>query len=100
MGNSIATVFFQKACIEKNLTGSIKIIVKKVHTRLVSIGMFICLILMIIGPELFSFFLGAQWSDDRGLCPDTCSLGFRFIYFNTVIFHFCGSGKAGGQSVV
>jgi len=62
MGNSIATVFFQKACVEKNLTGSIKTIVKKVHTRLVSIGMFICLIIMIIGPELFSFFLGAQWS--------------------------------------
>jgi O-antigen/teichoic acid export membrane protein len=62
MGNSLTSVFYQKACSEKNLTGSIANVVKTVHTRLISIGMFICLILMIIGPELFTFALGAQWT--------------------------------------
>jgi lipopolysaccharide exporter len=61
-GNSLSTVFYQKACEEKNRTGRITHIVKSVHTRLISIGMFICLVLMITGPELFSFVLGTQWS--------------------------------------
>ncbi len=61
MANSLTSVFYQKACAEKNRSGSIVYIVKSVHTRLVSIGMFICLILMIIGPELFVFVLGEQW---------------------------------------
>lgn len=61
MGNSLSSVFYQKASAEKNRTGSIVHVVKSVHTRLISIGIFICLILMIIGPELFSFVLGAQW---------------------------------------
>ena len=62
MGNSIETVFFQKASVEKNLTGGVKNIVRTIHSRLVSIGMFTCLLLMIIGPELFSVVLGSQWS--------------------------------------
>lgn len=62
LGNSLGSVFFQKACVEKNLTGSVKNIVKTVHTRLISIGMFGCLILMIMGPELFTFILGARWA--------------------------------------
>ena len=61
IGNSLTSVFYQKACTEKNLTGSITNVVKSVHTRLISIGMFICLIIMITGPELFAFVLGATW---------------------------------------
>jgi O-antigen/teichoic acid export membrane protein len=61
VGNSFVNVFYQKICAEKNVTGNIKNIVKSVHTRLISIGMFGCLIVMIIGPELFTFVLGNQW---------------------------------------
>jgi O-antigen/teichoic acid export membrane protein len=61
VGNSLSTVFYQKSCAERNRTGSINHVVKSVHTRLISIGIFICLVLMIIGPELFAFILGAQW---------------------------------------
>jgi len=61
VGNSISSVFYRKACEEKNLTGSIHNVVKAVHTRLISIGIFSCLIIMIIGPELFKFALGPQW---------------------------------------
>lgn len=61
MGNALASVFYQKACVERNLTGSISHVVKTVHTRLISIGTFTCLILMIIGPELFTFALGDKW---------------------------------------
>jgi lipopolysaccharide exporter len=61
IGNSIATVFFQKASYEKNLTGSFKNTVKIVHSRLISIGLFGCLMIMIIGPELFAFIFGNKW---------------------------------------
>jgi lipopolysaccharide exporter len=61
IGNSIYSVFYQKACAEKNLTGSISNVAKMVHSRLISIGIFISLIIMIIGPELFVFALGAKW---------------------------------------
>jgi O-antigen/teichoic acid export membrane protein len=61
VGNSITSVFYQKACVEKNLTGSVKNIVKTVNSRLISIGMFGCLLVVIIGPELFSFVLGSTW---------------------------------------
>ncbi len=61
ISNSIGSVFFQKACVEKNLTGSVKNIVKIVHTRLISLGMFASLVIMVIGPEFFTVFLGAKW---------------------------------------
>lgn len=61
VGNSLSSVFYQKIGVEKNLTGSVKNIVKTVHTRLISLGMFGCLIVMMIGPELFTFVLGNQW---------------------------------------
>ena len=61
VSNSVSSVFYQKACEEKNRTGSVTDIVKTVHTRLISIGTLICLIIVILGPELFSFTLGDKW---------------------------------------
>lgn len=62
IGHAIGQVFFQKASEEKNRTGSVKTVVREVHHRLVSFGIFPMLVLMIIGEELFGFVLGAQWS--------------------------------------
>jgi len=61
IGSATGQVFFQKASEEKNRTGSVKTVVQEVHQRLVSIGIFPILILMIIGEELFALVLGAQW---------------------------------------
>jgi len=61
IGSAIGQVFFQKASEEKNRTGSVKTIVREIHQRLISIGLFPILILMIIGEELFALVLGAQW---------------------------------------
>src|SRR4030042_6696818 len=99
MGGSIATVFFQKTCIEKNLTGSIKNIVKKVHTRLISIGMFICLILMIMGPELFSFFLGAQWSI-AGVYVRVLAPWFFISFISTPLFSIFAVLEKQGASLL
>ena len=74
MGSAIYQVFYQKACVEKNRTGNIRHIVKTIHTRLISLGTFPCVLLMILGPELFSVALGPQWETARCLCTDYCSL--------------------------
>jgi lipopolysaccharide exporter len=62
IGSATGQVFFQKASEERNRTGSVKTVVREVHQRLVSIGIFPILILMIIGEELFALVLGAQWA--------------------------------------
>ena len=66
IGSATGQVFFQKASEEKNRTGSVKTVVREVHQRLVSIGIFPILILMIIGEELFALVLGAQWGTAGG----------------------------------
>lgn len=62
LGSALYQVFYQKACAEKNITGSIKNIVGIIHARLISAGIFVCLIFMIFGQELFTFALGTQWA--------------------------------------
>jgi O-antigen/teichoic acid export membrane protein len=84
MANSLVSVFYQKACEEKNRSGSIVHIVKPVHTRLISIGMFTCLLLMIIGPELFTFVLGAQWAT-AGLYAQILAPWFFVVFISTPI---------------
>jgi lipopolysaccharide exporter len=62
IGSATSQVFFQKACDEKNETGSVTNIVREIQPRLISIGMFPMFVLMIMGADLFSFVLGSQWS--------------------------------------
>ncbi len=61
IGGAIGQVFFQKASEEMNKTGSIKELVRDVYARLISIGIFPMVILIIIGEELFGFVFGANW---------------------------------------
>ncbi|MDA0524651.1 oligosaccharide flippase family protein [Methanococcoides alaskense] len=61
IGDATSQVFFQKASEVNNITGNFKNILTDVHRRLISIGIFPMIIFMIIGEELFSFFLGSNW---------------------------------------
>lgn len=61
VGTAVSQVFFQKASEERKRTGNIGPIVEEVHRRLVTISIFPMLLLLIIGEEMFVFFLGAQW---------------------------------------
>jgi lipopolysaccharide exporter len=85
IGNSLSTVFFQKASLEKNRTGSVRNIVQMVHARLISVGMFICLIVMILGPELFSIILGAQWRIS-GVYAQILAPWFFVLFISTPLF--------------
>ena len=61
IGNAIGQVFFQKASEEKNKTGNIKNIVTELHQDLFKLGIFPTLLLIILGPLLFSLIFGEAW---------------------------------------
>ncbi len=61
VGTAIAQVFFQKASEEKNHTGSVKAVVREIHTRLISIGIFPFIVFVILAEDLFTFVFGADW---------------------------------------
>jgi lipopolysaccharide exporter len=63
IGAAVGQVFFQKASEHMNRTGSVREIVSEVHGRLISIGVFPFLVLMVTGQEIFSFVLGVEWSE-------------------------------------
>ncbi|WP_342677121.1 lipopolysaccharide biosynthesis protein [Methanofollis sp. UBA420] len=61
VGTAVSQVFFQRASEERKKTGKIGPIVQEVHRRLVAISIFPMLLLLLIGEEMFVFFLGPQW---------------------------------------
>lgn len=61
IGGATSQVFFQKASEIKNNNGNFKKLVTEVHGKLISIGIFPLIVFMIIGENLFSFFLGSEW---------------------------------------
>ena len=61
IGSAVGQVFFQKASEIKNTVGRIDKIVHGVHRRLISIGIFPILLLLLIGEDLLAAILGMQW---------------------------------------
>lgn len=63
VGSAIGQVFFQKVSEVKNGngTGDMKVIVKEVYQKLISIGIFPMILLMLIGEQIFTFAFGDNW---------------------------------------
>lgn len=64
IGNAIGQVFFQKVSDVKNgnLDEDMKTVVEEVYKKLISIGIFPMILLMIIGEQVFTFAFGESWS--------------------------------------
>lgn len=64
VGNAIGQVFFQKVSEVKNgnVDGDVKTVVEEVYKKLISIGIFPMILLMIIGEQVFTFAFGESWS--------------------------------------
>lgn len=64
IGNAIGQVFFQKVSEVKNgnLNEDMKTVVEEVYKKLISIGIFPMVLLMIIGEQVFTFAFGESWS--------------------------------------
>lgn len=61
IGGAIAQVFFQRAAEAKN-KGTLPVVVGSVFLRLVAIGLFPLLLVMVIGKDIFSVVFGSQWA--------------------------------------
>jgi O-antigen/teichoic acid export membrane protein len=63
VGGAIGQVFFQKVSEVKNGNekGDMKTIVGEVYNKLISIGIFPMMLLMILGEQIFSFVFGDEW---------------------------------------
>lgn len=64
VGSAIGQVFFQKVSEVKNGNGEgdMKVIVEEVYKKLISIGLFPMILLMILGEQIFTFAFGKEWS--------------------------------------
>ncbi len=80
IGAAVAQVYFQKIAVEYNRTGSIAAIVQQTCKALLMIAGPFCLIIMLLGPWLFTFFFGSNWTTagefSRILAPD---IALRFV---------------------
>jgi O-antigen/teichoic acid export membrane protein len=63
IGNAIQQVFFQKISEVKNgnSSGDTKTIVSEVYKKLILIGIFPMILLLILGEEIFTFAFGKNW---------------------------------------
>jgi O-antigen/teichoic acid export membrane protein len=62
IGGSIAQVFFQRAAEGKH-TGALSAVVGTTFTKLMTLGMFPILIVMVAGKDIFFVVFGSQWSE-------------------------------------
>jgi lipopolysaccharide exporter len=73
IGESVDQVFLQKSAALKAEGGNLTGLVEAVFNRMITIAILPFSILMIIGPELFGFFLGASWFESgvysQIMCP-------------------------------
>jgi O-antigen/teichoic acid export membrane protein len=61
VGAATAQVFFQKANEERIKNGSVANVVRSVHKRLISLGMFPTILLVIMAEDVFVLFFGSTW---------------------------------------
>jgi O-antigen/teichoic acid export membrane protein len=62
IGGAIAQVFYQRSA-EANVEGRLAAVVESVFRRLVSLGLFPSLLLILIGQDLFIAVFGDQWAE-------------------------------------
>lgn len=61
IGTAIQQVFFQKVSEVKNQNGDLKTVVSEVYKKLILIGIFPMILLIILGEEIFTFAFGEGW---------------------------------------
>jgi lipopolysaccharide exporter len=83
IGVSVAQVFYQRAS-DANREGKLAIIVDKVFFRLVSLGMFPLLLVMVFGRDLFIVALGENWAE-AGVYMQILALWTFFVFISNPI---------------
>ncbi len=79
IGTAVAQVYFQKIAEEYNKTGKIDIIVRQMFRALILIAIPFCFVVMVMGPWLFSFFFGSNWTTAGEFCRILApAIGLKF----------------------
>lgn len=60
VGNAISQVFFVEGA-EANRKGALPVLTRNVHARLIMLGLFPTLAMMLAGPDVFGFIFGDTW---------------------------------------
>lgn len=80
IGAAVAQVYFQKLAEEYNQGGNISTIVQDTFKSLLFIAVPFCIVIMILGPWIFTFFFGSNWTISgvysRILAP---SMALKFV---------------------
>lgn len=83
IGGSIAQVFFQRAAVANN-DGTLPLVVRKTFLRLISLGSFPLLLVMVIGKDIFSVVFGSQWAA-AGVYAQILSPWLLFVFLGSPI---------------
>ena len=83
IGGAISQVFFQHASVAKS-DGTLPLLVRNTFKRLMSIGSFPILLVMLIGEELFSTVFGNKWGE-AGIYAQILAPWLLFVFFGSPI---------------
>jgi lipopolysaccharide exporter len=61
ISNSLSSVFYQKACTEKNIIGNNGELVENLMDKLMFVGILPTTVLVMVGEELFTIVFGGRW---------------------------------------
>ena len=84
VGRAIAQVFFQKASEAHSRSGDLSSVVEGVFKRLVSLGIFPFLLLMLIGEDLFVVVFGQRWAE-AGVYMQILAVWLFFVFISSPI---------------
>jgi len=83
LGRALAQVFFQRAAIAKN-NGMLPAVVKNVFVKLMAIGVFPLLLVLLAGKEIFTVVFGAQWAE-AGVYAQILAPWMLFVFLGSPI---------------
>lgn len=98
IGSAIAQVFYQRASAAK-YDGTYDSIVRNAFTKLLTLGLFPILLVMIAGKDLFSFFFGSQWSE-AGVYAQILAPWIMFQFISSPISTLFSVLEMQGQGLV
>jgi len=98
IGTSIGQVYYQQASMLKNNTEEIKKITLNLYKKLLMIGVFPIIIIIMFGETMFSFAFGERWYE-AGIYAKYLSLWVFFVFASSPLSHLMNVYEKHTQSL-
>jgi O-antigen/teichoic acid export membrane protein len=85
LGGALAQVFFSHG-VDSHRSGTLNILYAKVQNALIQLGLPPSILLILVGPELFSFLFGVEWRD-AGVISQWLAVGAFFGFVVSPLSH-------------